>query len=66
MNKKILILCLMLFILQVQVPNSVQATSQSADEVSFNKAEQWVQVCKEDTWSFSGVVCHPEVLCDAH
>ena len=48
------------------MPSSVQATSQSAGEVSFTEAEEGVQKWKEDTWSFSGVVCHPEVLCDAH
>ena len=56
----------MQFILQVQVPSSVQAASQSAGEVSFTEATEEVEVCKEDTWSFSGVVHHPEVLCEPH
>ena len=56
----------MQFILQVWASNSVQATSQSAGEVPFTEAKEGVQVCKEDTWSFSGVVRYPEVLCDAH
>ena len=57
---------LMQFILQVQAPSSVQAASQSAGEVSFSQATERAKVCKEDTWSFSGDIYHPEVLCDAH
>ena len=57
---------LMLFILQVQVPSSVQAASQSAEEISFPEATERIKVCKESTWSFGDVVYHPKVLCEPH
>ena len=57
---------LMLFILQVQVPSSVQAALQSAEEISFPEAAERIKVCKESTWSFSDVVHHPKVLCEPH
>ena len=57
---------LMLFVLQVQMPSSVQAASQSAGEISFIGATERIEVCKESTWSFSDVIYHPKVLCDPH
>ena len=57
---------MMLFILQVQVPSSVQAASQSAVEISFAEATERIKVCKESTWSFSDVVYIPKVLCEPH
>ena len=63
MNKK----CnLMQFILQIQAQSNVQASSLSADEVSFTEATKGVKVCEKDTWSFSGVVNRPEILCAVH
>ena len=59
-------LTLMLFILQVQVPSSVQAALQSTGEISFTEATERIKVCKESTWSFSDVIYHPEVLCEPH
>ena len=56
----------MLFILQVQVPSSVQAASQSAGEISFTETTERIKVCKESTWSCSDVVHFPKVLCDPH
>ena len=56
----------MLFILQVQVPSSVQEALQSASEISFPEAAERTKVCKESTWSFSDVVYHPKVLCEPH
>ena len=56
----------MLFILQVQVPSSVQAALQSAGEISFTEATERIKVCKESTWSFNDVLYHPKVLCDPH
>ena len=56
----------MLFILQVQTSSSVQAASQSAGEISFTEATEWIKVCKESTWSFSDVVYHPKVLFEPH
>ena len=56
----------MLFILQVQVPSSVQAASQCAGEISFAEATERIKVCKESSWSLSDVIYPPKVLCDPH
>ena len=57
---------LMLFILQVQPPSSVEAALQSTGEIPFTEATERIKVCKESTWSFSDVVYNPKVLCEPH
>ena len=54
------------FILQVQMSKSAQETLWSAGDVSFSEAAERSEVWQEDTWSFSGVIHHAEVLCEVH
>ena len=57
---------LMHFLSQVQMSKGVKETLQSAGDVSLSKAEEKIEVWQEDTWSFSGVIHHAEVLCEVH
>ena len=52
------------FIVQVQTASCIQETLWSTGKSSFSEETENSKVWHEDTWSFSGVIHHAEVLCE--